>query len=282
MKSRELSNRPLSESDVDGLLDTTFLKSVQHFSQTDSTNAQATTFLSQESVLETPCLIYAESQTAGKGRGSNQWWSQAGSLTFSVIVDAQEFSLSPEQLIKLPLLTGLAVLRTCQAVSGDSADGENSFALKWPNDVYLCGRKLAGILIEVPSVKPASTTEGSSHHAIIGVGLNINNTWINAPEDLRAKGISLFDYADLKFDRLEILRIFLSQLETLIQSLTRGEPVLDDWSEHCLLTGKQVTLLIGNEEVSGKCLGLAPNGSLLLQTAQGTEQFLGGIVKTWQ
>ena len=231
---------------------------------------------------QTPCLIYAESQTAGRGRGANLWWSRAGSLTFSVIVDAWKFCLAPEEMIKLPLLTGMAVLRTGQSVVNDSAECENDFALKWPNDVYLSGRKLAGILIEVPSVNRASEHESSARHVVIGVGLNVNNSWVDAPEDLRSKGISLFDHVDLIFDRLKILNIFLGHLETLICSLSKGESILDDWSEHCLLTGKHVTLLVGKEEISGLCQGLAPNGALLLQTTQGTRQFLGGIVKWWK
>ena len=282
IESRELSNRPIAESDLNQLLDTTFLKSVRHFSQTDSTNGQAINLLSSGDMPKTPCLIYAESQTAGRGRGANQWWSQAGSLTFSVIVDAREFSLKPEALIKLPLLTGLAVLQTGQAAVGNSADCKTDFALKWPNDVYLSGRKLAGILIEVPSVKPPPETEASAHHAVIGVGLNVNNSWIDAPQELQAKGISLSDHASSTFDRLEILKTFLQHLEQLICSLSKGLPILEDWSEHCLLTGKRVTLLVGNAKVSGECLGIAPNGALMLQTTKGSKHFLGGIVKSWE
>ncbi|MDA8563417.1 biotin--[acetyl-CoA-carboxylase] ligase [Mariniblastus sp.] len=273
-----MPNRPLTESDLDELLGTTFLKSVRHFSQTDSTNGQAIELLGSGSDIETPCLIYTESQTAGRGRGANQWWSQAGSLTFSVIVDTQEFGLTPEQQIKLPLLTGLAVLRTCESVIGESADLKNAIQLKWPNDVFLAGRKLAGILIEVPSAKSA---ESSSRHAVIGVGMNVNNTWKNAPDELQETGISLADHMGADTDRLDILKTFLGHLEKQIRSLSKGLPVLDGWSEHCLLTGKRVTLLVGDQEILGECLGLAPNGALMLKTAQGTRQFIGGIVKSW-
>ncbi len=237
--------------------------------------------LSQQPDLEAPCLVYAESQTAGRGRGANRWWSQAGSLTFSVIVDAGEFSLTPEELIKLPLLTGLATLRTSQAMVESLADCQNDFALKWPNDVYLSGRKLAGILIEVPSLTSAPSTTSSAGQAVIGVGININNSWLNAPDDLQTKGISLVDYAGSAFDRLAFLEIFLRHLEKLIRSLAEGLPILDDWASHCLLTDKRVTLLVGNQEISGNCLGLAPNGALLLQTVAGVRQFFGGIVKSW-
>ena len=276
-----MPNRPLTESDLNALLTTTFLKSVRHFSETDSTNGQAIKLLAQQPIPETPCLVYAETQTAGRGRGSNQWWSQAGSLTFSVIVDVQQYSLTPEQLIKLPLLTGLAVLQTGITAVGESADCKNDFALKWPNDVYLAGRKLAGILIEVPSTKSASSIEGPNQQAVIGVGINVNNSWASAPGDLRTKGISLFDHTSSTFDRLDFLNAFLGHLEKLILALSEGLPILDDWSDHCLLTGKRVTLLVGNVTISGDCLGLAPNGALMLQTPHGTQQFVGGVVQSW-
>ena len=281
IENHKLSDRPLSQSDLSSLLASTFLRGVCHFEETDSTNGQATRWLASDSKLETPCLIYAESQTAGRGRGANRWWSQAGSLTFSVIVDLEKFGLTPNQQIKLPLLTGLAVLRTGQALTDQSANVRNDFALKWPNDVYLAGRKLAGILIEVPSKTAGNSAETPAVHAVIGVGLNVNNSWENAPDDLRTKGISLSDHAGSSFDRLILLEVFLKHLETLIKGLADGLPVLDDWSDHCLLTGKQVTLLVGDQEVSGECLGLAPTGALMLQTDQGTQEFLGGIVKSW-
>jgi BirA family biotin operon repressor/biotin-[acetyl-CoA-carboxylase] ligase len=286
IKNRTLPNQPLTEPDLKSLLESTFLRAVRHFKETDSTNGQAIELLARNSSPETPCLIYAESQTAGRGRGANEWWSQTGSLTFSVIVDTQEFGLTPEQQIKLPLLTGLAVLRTCESTLGgstlgESADPKNAIQLKWPNDVFLAGRKLAGILIEVPSAKSVSSNESSPTHAVIGAGLNINNSFANAPEDLRSIGISLSDQVGESLDRLEILRSFLGHLEKLIRSLSDDQPVLDDWSNHCLLTGKRVTLEVGEEEILGDCLGLAPNGALMLKTSQGTRQFIGGIVKSW-
>ena len=273
-----MADHPLVESDLNSLLDHTFLESVRFFSETDSTNRQAIRLLSEGGELATPCLVHTESQTAGKGRGSNRWWSQPGSLTFSVIVDLQQYGLSPAQRIQLPLLTGLAVLRTGQTFVPYPAGQD--FALKWPNDVYLAGRKLAGILIEIPASR-VTAPDSAAVHAVIGVGLNVNNSWAVAPQDLREKGISLCDHSSATFDRVKILKVFLGHLEQLIRGLSQGRPVLEGWSEHCLLTGKHVVLLVGEEEVSGDCLGLAPNGSLMMETADGPRQFMGGIVTSW-
>lgn len=280
-----MPDRPLTKSDLNSLLESTFLQSVQHFDETDSTNGQAIKLLTANQAVATPCLVYAESQTAGRGRGANQWWSQLGSLTFSVIVDTQAFGLTPDQVIKLPLLTGLAVLKTGQAVVNESENSpseiQHTFQLKWPNDVFLAGRKLAGILIEAPSATPSSLDQGSKHYAVIGVGLNVNNSLANAPENLETIGISLADHLDSELDRLEILKTFLGHLEKLIRSQSEDLPVLDEWSRHCLLTGKRVTLLVGEELISGDCEGLASNGALKLHTSRGTKQFLSGVVQSW-
>ena len=277
-----MSERSLSKADLESLRETSFLRRVLHFSEIDSTNSQAIRLLAGPQSIETPCLVYAESQTAGRGRGTNLWWSRPGSLTCSIIIDMHRFALPPDQQIKLPLLAGLAVLRSCQSLAECSMTDTSDFKLKWPNDVFLAGRKIAGILIEVPSTNCNRSKEKSVHHAVIGVGLNVNNSWANAPDELTATGISLFECIGSPVDRLQVLNAFLNQLEQLIRSLASGVPVLNEWSDHCLLTGKRVSLLAGDQLVTGDCLGLADNGALVIRTAGGTREFLGGVVQSWE
>ena len=264
-----LESSPITRDALSFVMKETFLRGVLHFDQTDSTNTQALALLSSSQEIKTPYLVYAESQLGGRGRGSNRWWSQSGSLTVSVIVDTGELGLSPEKQPQLSLITGLALQKTGQALlpRGD-------FAVKWPNDVYLAGRKLAGILIEIPAQ--------SSCHAVIGVGLNVNNLFSQAPEELQHTGISLSDLSGRTYDRADILKSFLQQLDELIQRLAQGDSVLEEWPEHCLLTGRQVTLQTGPIEVTGLCQGIDPAGALLLKTDEGLQRFLGGIVKSWK
>ena len=247
----------------------TFLRSVKHFTETDSTNTRAIDLLASEDSLVTPCLLYAEDQVAGRGRGDNYWWSARGSLTFSVVVNFLEIAFSAQQKPLLPLLTGMAIARTGQQVlpSGD-------FHLKWPNDVYLNQRKLAGVLTEVPSQ--------SSHHAIIGVGLNVNNRFTHAPQDLQGTGIALADQSETEFERLEILRSFVHHFEDLVKSFAAGKNFLDEWPRYCLLSGKQVTLQTGSTEVTGICQGVDDTGALQLQIGSDQERFFGGEVKAWK
>ncbi len=258
----------ISKSDLESLLSDTFLQSVRYFDETDSTNTRAIELLATEESFATPCLMYAENQNAGRGRGANQWWSAEGSLTFSIIVDFQEIAFSREQRPLLPLLTGMAILSAGQRVLP-----AGKFKLKWPNDVYLAGRKLAGVLIEVPSQ--------SSDHAVIGVGLNVNNRFANAPNELAATGIALADLCDTDHNRLEFLRTFMHCFADTVKSFAAGKQVFADWPRHCLLTGKKVTLQTGATQVTGICQGVDSDGALLLGVGGQPKRFFGGVVQSW-
>ena len=212
--------------------------------------------------------MYSESQTAGRGRGGNQWWSASGSLTFSLIIDFKQTVLSAEQIPLLPLLTGMAILKTGQSLLPDCA-----FQLKWPNDVFLADRKLAGVLIEVPSQ--------SSGHAVIGVGLNVNNSFAGAPEQLLAIGTSLADQSRTEYRRIEVLRMLMREFDSLLDSFAAGTGLIDQWPAYCLLTGKQITLRTGATSVTGRCQGVDINGALLLKTEAGLQRFFGGVVESW-
>ena len=259
---------PINPSDLQSLVSDTFLQSVVHFNQTDSTNSRAIDSLTAEDSVLSPYLIYAETQTAGRGRGANQWWSAPGSLTFSMIIDFNKIAFSLEQRPLLPLLTGMAILQAGQSFLPDS-----DFAVKWPNDVYLAGRKLAGVLIEVPSQ--------SSHRAVIGVGLNVNNRFSHAPEELQSTGIALADVCMTDYDRLEVLRSFVHCFEHLVKSFAGGKSFLNQWPRHCLLTGKEVTLQTGSTEVTGLCQGVEATGALLLDIGTERKRFFGGVIKSW-
>ena len=255
-------------ADLESLLDDTFLRSVSHYSQTDSTNTRAIELLSENESNPTPRLVYAESQVAGRGRGTNQWWSATGSLTFSLIVGFEKIALSADQKPLLPLLTGMAIVRTGQRLLPDA-----KFKLKWPNDVYVANQKLAGVLIEVPSQ--------SSDHAVIGVGLNVNNSFGDAPDELSATGTSLSDNSNSQHNRIEILRSLMQDIESILASFEDGRTFFEAWPSFCLLTGKQVTLQTGSIKVTGLCHGVDSSGALILETNAGPKSFFGGVVQSW-
>ena len=258
----------IHEADLESLLTDTFLQRVVYFAETDSTNTRAVELLATDQALSTPCLVYAENQRAGRGRGANQWWSTDGSLTFSLVVDFRAIGFSVQQKPLLPLLTGMAIAQT-----GESVVPVGNYSIKWPNDVYLASRKLAGVLTEVPSQ--------SLDQAVIGVGLNVNNRFADAPDELKAVCISLADRSETQHDRIEILRMFLERFESLVNSFAASNGLLDDWPRYCMLTGKEVTLQTGNDQVTGVCHGVDEAGALLLKIDNEQKRFFGGTVQSW-
>lgn len=258
----------IREADLESLLSGTFLQRVVYFDETDSTNTRAVELLATDQSLATPCLVYAEDQRAGRGRGDNRWWSADGSLTFSLVVDFRATGFSAQQKPLLPLLTGMAIVQ-----AGESVTPVGNYSLKWPNDVYLAGRKLAGVLTEVPSQ--------SADQAVIGIGLNVNNRFADAPDDLKATCISLADRSGMQHDRIEILRKFLDRFDSLISSFAAGNSFLDDWPRYCMLTGKKVTLQTGNDQVTGICHGVDEAGALVLEIDGERKRFFGGTVQSW-
>ena len=247
----------------------TFLKGATWYAETDSTNSQSLQLLSANTSVPTPHLVFAENQYAGRGRGSNTWWSGPGSLTFSVIVDFSQLGLKNVDRPLLPLLTGMAVLRAVKTLLP-----EQSLGLKWPNDVFFEKRKLGGVLIEV--------TGAPCQHAVVGVGLNVNNSFVNAPPLLQETGIALVDCLDQSCDSIDVLRQFLTQFEIVIEQQSKTRDALEDWSKYCILRGKHVVLGAGTNDVRGVCAGIDATGALLLNTDAGQQRFVGGVVKSWQ
>lgn len=229
----------------------TFVRHVEAYERIGSTNDRALELASDQD-LSTPVLVLAEHQLAGRGRGGNSWQSTAGALTFSLLID-RPTKLPNERLPLLSLIAGLAAREAVENVTR-----LQGVKVKWPNDIYFEGRKLGGILTEVPSVAP--------DRAVIGIGINVSNRLDDAPADVRRRAISLIDAMGRPTDRTELLISILVQLESiLIEFLSRGGVPSELWSPHCLLSEKQIRLRTPKGEIDGQCLGVAEDGALLLR-----------------
>lgn len=249
----------------------TFLADFEHYAEIGSTNDRALQLCTEESLF-TPYLVLADRQTSGRGRGSNRWWSSDGALLFSLIIEAAEFGLPESRWPLVSLTAGVAV---CQGVASLlPSDRGHELGLKWPNDVWLNGRKACGILVEVPP-----TLRG---RLVIGIGLNVNNSFTSASKELQSLATSLHDETDANWDRDSVLLVLLRQLEDDLKSLAADDVRLPErWQTLSVLTGRDVTLEVGQQHVSGRCLGIATDGGLRLQRADGERNFYGGTVKSF-
>jgi BirA family transcriptional regulator, biotin operon repressor / biotin---[acetyl-CoA-carboxylase] ligase len=224
--------------------------------------------LAGDSARSWPLLVLAAEQTGGRGRGTNRWWSSAGALTFSLVVDAAAWQLPLDRWPQIALATGLAICESLQAVFPPGV-----FALKWPNDVYLAGRKVCGILVEAPSHRG---------RVVIGVGLNVNNSLAGAPPEVKDRSAALCDAAGAEFDLTEVLIAVVGQMNQRLAGLAGEVSLAADFSRYCLLTGRTVKLETGRHEILGSCRGIDDQGALMVQTPSGLERIRSGTVVSWQ
>jgi BirA family biotin operon repressor/biotin-[acetyl-CoA-carboxylase] ligase len=160
--------------------------------------------LSRDASLPTPALVVARQQTAGRGRGEHTWWSADGALTLSLVLGPDDHHLAERDWPKISLAMAVAVRDALAEVLPEAA-----VTTKWPNDVLIGEKKVAGILIESPGGGPPASTR-----LVIGIGVNVNNSFQNAPPELQETGTALCDIDGRKHD-LETL------LVGLIQSIER-------------------------------------------------------------
>lgn len=247
----------------------TFVRETRFHGEIDSTNTAAMQLLADDPRLITPLLVYADRQTAGRGRGDHQWWTATGSLTFSLIIDAESIGLSRGHHPQLSLLSAIAL-----AHAVDALQPFGTVAVKWPNDVYLSGRKLAGILVE-------TTGDHPSMH-VVGIGVNVNNSFEAAPADVRGASVSLAETIGAEVDRLTFLRALLLQLDAVFSAFAQDPRSLQSsWRPFCLLTGKTVSIGLGGKIVGGVCRGIDPTGALQVETDRGMQSFHSGSVMHW-
>lgn len=250
--------------DIDRLLAESFLAHAECHSVLDSTQLRARA-LAEAGNIPAPALVVADRQTAGRGRGNNRWWTGEGSLAFSLLVDPKQFGFPPRIVPRLSLAAGVAVI---DAIAPRLA--EHPLGLHWPNDVYVGRGKLAGILVEVLP---------DGRH-IIGIGLNSNNTAADAPPEIRESIATLADLTGDAHDHTELLVALMENLEATLVQL--GEPVErlgERFDLLCLQRGEVLTVHQGEQKITGRCAGIAPDGALLLDTPEGRKEILSGTLK---
>jgi BirA family biotin operon repressor/biotin-[acetyl-CoA-carboxylase] ligase len=251
------------------------LRQIEYRDTIGSTNDLALDML-RAGQITAPTLILAAEQTKGRGRGENRWWSSSGALTFTLVLEPPE-DFARQHWPKLALAAALATSELIDELlpAADASDPPRPAAgIRWPNDVYVGERKLAGLLVEVPTVSPASRAA-----VVMGLGLNVNNRLDAAPPDVRRRGAALVDLGLAPTDLTFVLVRLLARLRGRIDDLMRHDPHLAaDWQNRCLLRGRTVTLEQGPRTVRGRCLGIEPDGSLALETDRGAERFYAGVL----
>lgn len=207
-------------------------------------------------------VVVAEEQTQGRGRGQRTWTMPPGTgIAVTVILR----HLPPlATLSLLPLAGAVAVARALEA--------ELSLRprLKWPNDVWINGRKVAGLLGEVLASLSAAT---------VSAGINCNWPLHRMPPELQGRATSLLHEWGGPVSRPRILAAYLRHLADMWQDIHRGgEKVLEAFRERALFLGEKVEVRHGDEILRGTMKDIEKDGSLLLETAHGLRRLYAGDV----
>lgn len=242
-----------------------FLAGLEYCREIDSTNNRALERAKQPH-LPCPWLVLTDRQTKGRGRGTNQWWSGAGSLTFSLVLECRGKRLLSQAECRISLVAALSVCETVQDLLPHAL-----VQLKWPNDVFFQGKKLCGILVE------ADSSRGGRF--VVGIGVNVNNSLRAAPVELSAIAISLTEVAEQSIDRTDVLlRILTHFSENLTHCESNSLALADRWRSLCMLHGRTLCVEAGKQRTIGVCQGIDDEGALLLQTEAGISRCLSGMV----
>jgi BirA family biotin operon repressor/biotin-[acetyl-CoA-carboxylase] ligase len=211
-------------------------------------------------------VVIADEQTAGRGRRGRTWFSplQSGLYVSVVLTPGRARVDPPRATALLTLAAGVAIAEGIHASTGVGVD------LKWPNDVYVSGRKLAGIL-----------AEAGRDSVILGYGINVSAAAY--PAELRDRVTSLESEIGQRIDRPQMLVDTLAALASRYADLLVGrfDAILDAWRARApAAAGCRVNWRDASRERSGVTAGIDDHGALLVQTDAGIERIVGGEV-TW-
>jgi len=244
-------------------------RSFFHFYSVDSTNAFAARMLAHGRPVANGALILAESQTAGRGRLDRSWHSEPeNGLYFSLVLRPE---VSPSLAPLFTLACAVALHHTVERIVKLDVD------IKWPNDLLVDGKKIAGILAEIH----ADTDRIRS--LIMGVGLNVNH--LTLPEEIADRATSLRLASGRHQSRLDLLVDFLEQFERLADRFQVSGPsaVVSEWTSHSsFASGRLVEISDGYRTLKGTTFGLNSVGALRVQTSDGNvEDVYSGDVVKW-
>ena len=227
---------------------------IHHHHQTlDSTNRAAKELAAQGAPDGT--LVTADFQTAGRGRLDRRWESPPGSSIMASLILRPDLALRDS--FRLTMAAAAAFSLAVDRMTGLTP------MIKWPNDLYLNERKLAGVLTEISG-------RGRLDWAVIGLGMNVSA----APPAVGA--IHLAEASGKPVDRGEILAAGLNILEHYLDRNLPPTELRTVWLDRSLLLGREVTIIDGGDRIAGKAVDLDGDGALVVETEGGRRAIRAG------
>ncbi|MEA3369099.1 MAG: biotin--[acetyl-CoA-carboxylase] ligase, partial [Candidatus Ratteibacteria bacterium] len=238
-----------------------FSRRIYRYTNVSSTNDLARALANKGEPEGT--VVLAEEQNRGRGKWNRRWVSPAGQgIWMSIILKPK---LKPEDTARITLMTAVAVVKALENYPGFPA------GIKWPNDILLKDKKIAGILSEME-------TEGETvKFIIVGIGLNTNLDLTALPEDLKDGVTSINHELTGSFSQEKLLNEIISRIELYYTLFIREgfSAIREEWQNYSVTFGRQLEAVCRGEKIFGRAVGLSENGGLLLRENSGviTELF---------
>lgn len=255
----------LLPNEIKNVLSTQMLgKQVHYYEDTTSTNNEAKILAAKGAVEGT--IIVSETQNSGRGRLARGWFSPyAKGIWFSVILRP---AFLPQEAPKCTLMAAVAVTKAIANITGIHC------GIKWPNDILYEGKKLVGILTEM------NAEMDGINYVVIGMGINVNITQTDFPDELQEIVTSLSIIKGEKVSRLFLLNEVLQQIEMLYkEALEKGfAGILEEWKKYSVTLGQSVNVLGIAENFSGVAMDIDDQGALMVKTETEIRRVLAGDV----
>lgn len=242
-------------------------KQALYFDVIDSTQIQAISLASNPDNNGT--IVIAKKQTKGKGRMNRNWISPEGGIWLSIILHPK-FYLS--MITIFPIASAVAL---CFAM-------EKSFhikpELKWPNDITLNGKKMAGILVD------ASLESNMIENIVLGVGIDFDVNAKEIEKNLKNTpnfyGVSTLKKYEKETSNIRFVQIFLEELEKIFDLLNKGEvkKIIKEWTDRSSTIGKVVEMTTNEGKIKGKAIKIDNDGALVIYDKKNTRVLAGDII----
>jgi BirA family biotin operon repressor/biotin-[acetyl-CoA-carboxylase] ligase len=240
-------------------------REIHVFQETTSTNDVAA-LLARGGARE-GAVVFAETQSKGRGRMGRPWVSPAGKgLWFTVLLRPD---MAPRGATQLTIAGATALSRAITLQTGLATE------IKWPNDILIGGKKVAGILTEMRAELD------HLQEVLLGIGINVNLERADFPASLHRSATSLRIEKEQMINRAELAVAVLRELDRDYHLIVQGQfdRLAEQWQDRCSTLGRQVAIRCGNRVFEGRAESLDDDGALLVRGAHGhLERIVGGDV----
>ena len=242
-------------------------KQAYYFDSIDSTQNQALTMTFDKE--NNGAVIVAEKQTSGKGRSGRRWESPEGGIWLSIILHPK-FDIAVTTLF--PLAAALALSNAIEKTLKIKSE------LKWPNDITIKGKKVAGMLVDV------SLESNKIENLVLGVGINFDVNTKQIEKSLKGTpnfyGVASLSQRKKNIKPIKLVHSFLIELEKIYFSLSSGDvkKIIKDWTKNSSTIGKTVTINTEKGKISGKAIKIDDDGALVISEKNLNNRVIAGDV----